>query len=217
MTTGSPASSACGGKIVRDVVVAAGSLGGYVALGSFVSSRPPQGIDAATTAFVGWGAHVALFFTTSFFLPVLASIGLALLWLAWRAPHWRSRVFFSLAITLIGWSISDWGKDFFHRPRPEQWVLHQETSFSYSSGHAMYAVLITWLWAAFVIKSELPRRIRTLLALLLIGWGLVVLWSRLALGAHYPSDLLGGVLLGLGLLALGDLLCRFTYRQTTRS
>jgi membrane-associated phospholipid phosphatase len=62
----------------------------------------------------------------------------------------------------------------------------------------MYAVIISGLWALFVWKSNLPRGVRVVLTLALITWGIGAIWSRLALGAHYPSDLLGGVLLDSG-------------------
>jgi membrane-associated phospholipid phosphatase len=41
-----------------------------------------------------------------------------------------------------------------------------------------------------------------MVAPLLALWGCGVIWSRLALGAHYVTDLVGGVLLGLVALAL---------------
>jgi undecaprenyl-diphosphatase len=81
-------------------------------------------------------------------------------------------------------------------------VLHHETSFSYSSGHAMFAVLVYWLWAFFIAQSNLPRDVRAVAAPLLALWGCGVIWSRLSLGAHYPSDLLGGVLLAVAMLSL---------------
>jgi membrane-associated phospholipid phosphatase len=182
-------------------------LAAYLLLGSAVASSPPHGIDAAAAALVGPGAALALLLTESYMLPVLLTIGLGLALLAWRAPAWRARALFSIVLTPIAWRLSDLGKDFFRRTRPEHWLLHHESSFSYASGHAMYAVILSGLWAFFVWKSDLPRAIRAVLIPALIAWGVGAVWSRLALGAHYPSDLLGGMLLGTGLLALGSASC----------
>jgi undecaprenyl-diphosphatase len=177
----------------------------YVALGITVSSTPPHGIDLAASALIGPGAPLALWFTESYMLPALLAIAVFVGIVAWRVSRWRRRALFSIALTLIAWRISDLGKLYFHRPRPTHWLLLHETSFSYASGHAMDVIIISGLWAAFVWKSDLPRGVRLALTPLLAAWGIGVLWSRLALGAHYPSDLLGGVLLGAGLLAIGSI------------
>jgi membrane-associated phospholipid phosphatase len=180
----------------------------YLLLGSMVASSPPHGIDAAAVVLVGPGAPLALLLTESYMFPVLLTIGLGLALVAWRAPAWRARALFSIVLTPIAWCLSDLGKDFFHRERPEHWLLHHERSFSYASGHAMYAVILSGLWAVFVWKSDLPRGVRVVLTPALIAWGIGAIWSRLALGAHFPSDLLGGMLLGTGLLAIGSAVLR---------
>jgi undecaprenyl-diphosphatase len=178
----------------------------YFMLGNAVASAPPGGIDAGAATLVGGAARIALLFTDSYALPVLLLVALGLALAAWRWPRWRPRVVFSIVLTLLAWRLSDLGKAFFHRARPEHWVLQHETSFSYASGHAMYAVIVSGLWAAFVWKSDLPRRVRFVMTPLLFAWGAGAIWSRLALGAHYPSDLLGGLLLGAGLLAIASAL-----------
>jgi membrane-associated phospholipid phosphatase len=65
-------------------------------------------------------------------------------------------------------------------------------------------VLVYWLWAWFIWNSDLPQRVRVVVAPLLVLWGCGVIWSRLALGAHYVTDLIGGMLLAATALALAS-------------
>jgi membrane-associated phospholipid phosphatase len=177
----------------------------YTLLGLAVAHVAPQGIDLAARALAGKAPHLALVFTASCWLPVLVSFGVLEIVLAVRVPPWRGRSLFAALVMLVGWRVSDALKDFFMRPRPPYWLLHHETSYAYSSGHAMFAVIVYFLWAAYVWRSTLPTTFRRIATPVLILWGCGVIWSRLALGAHYPSDLLGGALLGCAFLAGGVL------------
>ncbi len=68
----------------------------------------------------------------------------------------------------------------------------------------MFAMLVYWLWAWFIWRSDLPPTARTIVAPLLFLWGCGVLWSRLALGAHYVTDLIGGLLLAAAAIAVAS-------------
>ena len=184
------------------VAVVAGAL--YAVLGNAVSHVPPGGIDLAGRALAGEAPQLALIFTESCWWPVLVSFALAAIVVAVRYPAWRERVVFALPTTLITWQVSDALKNVFRRPRPDYWKLIHEPSFAYSSGHAMFTVLVYWLWAWFVWNSALPQRVRVVLAPLLVLWGCGVIWSRLALGAHFVTDLIGGMLLAVTALALAS-------------
>jgi membrane-associated phospholipid phosphatase len=167
----------------------------YVLLGNAVSHAPPHGIDVAGRALAGQAPRLALVFTESCWWESLVALGIVAVVVAIRAPAWRGRAWFAIPTTLVTWQVSDALKNVFRRPRPDYWTLIHEPSFSYSSGHAMFATLVYWLWAWFVWHSTLPVRVRAPFAALLALWGCGVIWSRLALGAHYVSDLIGGVLL----------------------
>jgi membrane-associated phospholipid phosphatase len=187
---------------LRAAIVALVAALGCGLLGSSVSERPPDGIDLAGRALVGHAAHVALVFTASCWWYVLVTLGVAAIVLAIAVPAWRARVIFSIVTTIVAWLASDAIKNVFMRSRPEYWILHHETTWSYPSGHAMFAVVVYGLWSYYIATSPLPRPLRGVLSTLVALWGLGVIWSRLALGAHYVTDLVGGVLFGITLLAI---------------
>ncbi len=192
--------------IARGLGVAAIAAIAYALLGNAVAHRPPEPlwpIDVAGSALAGHATHLALIFTASCWWEALVSLGIAAIALGAARPAWRARATFSVIVTLIAWKTSDVLKNAFARPRPERWFLHHETTFSYSSGHAMFAVVVYGLWSYFIATSALPRPLRTVLASALALWAAAVIWSRLALGAHWATDLIGGVLLGVALLGIG--------------
>ena len=187
---------------LRAAIVALVAALGCGLLGSSVSEKPPEGIDLAGRALAGHAARVALVFTASCWWYVLVTLGIVAIGFAIAVPAWRARVIFSVATTLVAWQASDAIKNLFARSRPEYWALHHETSWSYPSGHAMFAVVVYGLWSYYVATSDLPQPLRTVLATAWALWGIGVIWSRLALGAHFVTDLTGGVLFGITMLAL---------------
>lgn len=91
------------------------------------------------------------------------------------------------------------------RPRPYSplvQVLAEYPGFSYPSGHVVFFVQyfgFLYLLVCTVTDKALIRR----LALITLGMPVVLVgYSRVYTGAHWPSDVLGGYLLGGVLLAL---------------
>jgi membrane-associated phospholipid phosphatase len=190
--------------VKRSLAIAAVAAFLYGWLGAAVSHAPPSGIDRAGRALAGEAPRLALIFTASCWWEVLVALGIVAVAIAVRFPAWRPRVIYALATTVVTWQLSDVLKNVFHRPRPDYWRLIHEPTFSYSSGHATFALLVYWTWAWFVWNSDLPRPLRLILAPVLALWGCGVIWSRLALGAHYVTDLVGGLLLATAALALAS-------------
>lgn len=77
-------------------------------------------------------------------------------------------------------------------------------SLAYPSAHASTAVVLLGTAAAFVAR-ELPQRQRFWPYWVAIGLALPMALSRLAIGVHWLSDLVGGALLGLVVCALVQL------------
>lgn len=197
---------------MTSVLLCSALTASYVALGRFVVAHPLLGIDRAGRSFAGEFPRLAYVFTASCFFPVLLGFGLALIVLAIVSRAWRTRAIFSVVLMLVSWRVSDFAKDAFLRPRPHYWVLRHETSYSYSSGHAMFAVIVYGLWACLIATSDLPRAVRAFGATLLGLWACGIIWSRLALGAHYVTDLVGGVLLGLAMILFSAGVARAVFR-----
>lgn len=117
------------------------------------------------------------------------------------------RGWFGSALVIIGallgaWLTSDLFKELFRRARPEQWYALHETSFSYSSGHATLSLVFYGTWMYLLWRTLPSSPSRNVLLGFLGAWIVAIGWSRLALGAHWPTDLLGGYLLGAAWLML---------------
>jgi undecaprenyl-diphosphatase len=108
------------------------------------------------------------------------------------------------AAVLTGWALYALAKFAVHRPRPHviSRLMHGAGWYSYPSGHSMLAPLVFGLgiiaWAAPWPSPFLRRTALVIAALLAIGVGI----SRVYLGAHYPTDVIGGLLLGTAWSAL---------------
>ncbi|MFE4711768.1 MULTISPECIES: phosphatase PAP2 family protein [unclassified Paenibacillus] len=83
-------------------------------------------------------------------------------------------------------------KQWFHRERPNIHRIIQEVGYSFPSGHSMAAFSLYGV-IAYLLWRHLPRRreraILVILAVLMTGG---IGWSRIYLGVHYPSDVIGG-------------------------
>ncbi len=135
------------------------------------------------------------------FKIVLASaLALTLIFRLWN----RLKLVAPLWITLAGsFLFILLGKEALHRPRPAGFAVYSESYFSFPSGHATIAMALFGFTAYFLWtetetwKTRLNIIFAAAMAILTIGF------SRLYLGVHFLSDVLGGYLLGLLWLIIG--------------
>lgn len=165
-------------------------------LGAAVSSRPPSNIDLAAQSLRGTAIGPALFFTAlgrAWPMVALCAAALAVATVV-RAP--LLPVVIMIAAQALSQGVNALLKLGFARPRPTGFIGYHEPDFSYPSGHAVTAVVFFAGFAALAWFAPLPRPAALLLSATLAVCALAIPWSRLALGAHYATDVAGGLLLG---------------------
>src|SRR5438105_834646 len=113
-----------------------------------------------------------------------------------------------------GMLLNEWLKLLVHRHRPfvDGWFVDW-SGYSFASGHTIGATLLYGQLALFVIPVIKSRRARALIFSTAIFMVVLVGFSRIALGAHYVTDVLGGMFLGTSWL----MLCLFLSRPFRRT
>lgn len=171
-----------------------------LALGPSLHALDDEVLRTAASFRSGWLNGLAVDFTAlgSGVLLVISTLVVGLLLLSTRdrvgAAH--------LALAALGgWLLTSVFKQWFARPRPGV-VAHlvhvSQTGFSYPSGHALGTAAIYFSFA-LIARRHLPRHVtREVLIGFTLLMILLVACSRVYLGVHYASDVLAGVLIGVG-------------------
>jgi diacylglycerol kinase family enzyme/membrane-associated phospholipid phosphatase len=151
----------------------------------------------------GWGHFFRTVSTVG--QPVVVEVALAIVAVAfavrrqWATACW---IVASLAVSAGGWRLL---KVWLSRPRPA--VPDQINGWSFPSGHAGAVACGAAVLTILTLRQVRARRLRVALISLWVAVGVLVGVSRVFVGAHYPSDVVGGWLLGvLVVFVLGALL-----------
>lgn len=130
---------------------------------------------------------------------VILGICLALVFLFYR-KQWKAEAYFILASFVIMGVASTALKYVYQRPRPSiEWLI-DTIGYSFPSWHTASTMMI-----AGAVVIIITQRMKSLLAKRLLQGGLLVTAvlvavSRIYIGVHYPTDIIGGWLLALTLL-----------------
>jgi undecaprenyl-diphosphatase len=185
-------------------LVALAALVALVLLGVWAYTLAPAGWERAVLAALGLGPDV-----WGDVVRAVNTLGGPLTWavmvIAIAAVMWRFRgrtAAALVALTLLSDLAAYAIKVVVGRERPDTAATHHffgPDAFSFPSGHVVRAVslaaVLVWLLAP--AKWRLPG---ALLAAF-VAW-LVMGYARVSLGVHWPTDTLGGALLGIAWFAL---------------
>lgn len=87
-------------------------------------------------------------------------------------------------------------KEFVQRARPTIDQIVPETGYSMPSGHAFEAFLVLAFIYLYFIRPMADSSLKTWLTRGLVTWQILVMWSRIYMGAHYLTDTVTSVALG---------------------
>ena len=99
------------------------------------------------------------------------------------------------SMVIVSTIINNLIKIIVRRERPAVLHLVVEESFSFPSGHMMAAVTLYGLLFYLVLKSDLKKGLKIFLGTILIILPLLIGLSRIYLGVHFASDILGALLM----------------------
>jgi undecaprenyl-diphosphatase len=188
--------------IMLKTSVAALCLGLVVELTSLIT--PHGTVQSIDEEILKWIANFRTPFLNIMMVDVTALGGLALtvvlgllsiaLFLLSRDPAGAIHLTLTAA---GGFAISLWTKGLIERPRPSvvPQLIHA-SGFSYPSGHSITSSAVYITMAILACRHFKEYRARVVLLGLAMMMIILISFSRLYLGVHYPSDTLSGVLIG---------------------
>ena len=115
----------------------------------------------------------------------------------------RNAALVAIGVPVVGFLADALLKVLFHRARPANALIPLPRSYSFPSGHALVAAA-TYLTIGLLFADRLTTtRAKTFCIGLCALLALAIAGSRVYLGVHYLSDVVGGLVLGTALALVG--------------
>jgi undecaprenyl-diphosphatase len=141
---------------------------------------------------------------------VVFVLALFFVWKRW----WPSLVTLLVAVP-CGMLLNEWLKLAVHRPRPfVEGAFVDWSGYSFASGHTIGATLLYGQLLLFVLPSLRARHLRLFCIFSAASLVLLVGFTRIALGAHFLTDVLAAMFFGIIWLMLCTVLGKSVRRRT---
>lgn len=123
---------------------------------------------------------------------MVVTISLAAIGILYFALHHRFELIFFVSVEVSSAVLNKLLKLTFARERPNLYRIVEEAGYSFPSGHSMGAFAL-YASLAFLIWRHVHARKGRIAVILLSSLMIVLIGvSRIYLGVHYPSDVIGG-------------------------
>ena len=123
---------------------------------------------------------------------VVAPITIITFLLLFFVYRYRAQAFLLVTVILGTVILNELLKIYFRRERPEIYRILDAAGFSFPSGHTMMAFSLYTIIAYIVWRNMRTTLNRVLLIIFTTFMILMISTSRIYLGVHYPSDIVGG-------------------------
>jgi len=166
-----------------------------------------------TSTFVTILRGITDFGSSEWIGAVLCVLAIFFVWKHW----WPSLVTLIVAVP-GGMLLNEWLKVLVHRQRPfVNGPFVDWSGYSFASGHTIGATLLYGQLLLFILPTLKTRHCRILTVLSAACLVALVGFSRIALGAHFLTDVLAAIVFGIVWLALCLIAARSIHRSASES
>jgi membrane-associated phospholipid phosphatase len=166
--------------------------------------------ERLTPTFVAVLHALTEFGSSEWIAIVLFALVLSFAWKRW----WPSLVMLIIAVP-GGMLLNEWLKLLVHRHRPfVEGPFVDWSGYSFASGHTMGATLLYGQLLLFLLPLLKGRHVRNVCVLGAVSLVVLVGFSRIALGAHFLTDVLAAIIFGILWLMLCMVLGKSMQRRT---
>lgn len=179
-------------------------IGGAAVIGvTLAMIRADTGLARVDTPIAEWTAQNASEFSTTIMRElskfggtayvVVAAVGVSVY--SARRDRGRAAVLFVVVAMIGQFLVSNSIKWSVDRARPSLSNLTGFAGTSFPSGHAVAGAAV-WVSVAFLLGRGRSRTVRGVLFGVAVGLGVIVAGTRVALGVHWTTDVIVGVVIG---------------------
>lgn len=167
----------------------------YVGIDQRVINLMPTIRNGSENTFFSFFTFASSYIGILFFIAIVALIG----W--FRRQRWLPILFLIVSSFVV--LVSQILKNSIGRPRPDNSLRELVVpGYSFPSGHTLAATVIYGLVAYLLIRYSRSSIAKLIVGVLIVTLVIMVALSRVYFGVHYPTDVIGSILLGCAMLVM---------------